>query len=1387
MAKKSRKVLKTYFQTGDQPTESEFVNWFDSSLILSGSNGITGSLIISGSPNDNADGSKVMLYVMGDITSSGNISASGTIYANNFQSTGEDVAGITFADDMNLTGDITASGDISASGNILASNAHLRGANAELTFSDNNDKIYFDGTDIIHQIDNNDILKVQAKGIFVSSSITASNNISASGNILGNSILSNGHNIGFANQGSQINLGFENNTPISIGKSNNPTFFHGNITASGDISASLVTGKHIFGGSSTFSEITASGHISGGLGKYVRAGTGSFGRIEGLSPISVGDHIIFLSSSEFSGAISASGGLSASGDVSADKLYISGDITGSNRLLVQRSNGQGNLDDTTSNVATFQNNDAATNASIGIVAADTGLSQIHFATSASHYTSNIEGSIRYHHNNHASIPNMFRFWAGDICNAVIGKNSSGKGVLGLGTDAAYAVKGGPAHDHLVIQGLLGGFGLQISSSTGAGYTVDRGANTNNIQWILKTAGVTKWILGNLGEGNDDFSFYKDGSATGEVLTLQHSTGRVGIGTTTPSYPLDVVGDIRATGDIIAQRYIVSSSVTHLTQSFSSGSTIFGDTQNDIHQFTGSLSITGSITASGNISSSGIGSFRQLIVDEGHVNGGIEISTNSVGSYIKDTGNGFLFIQASDSLVLESAVGENYFKGNKDGSVQLYYDNLEKFATTNTGINVTGDITASVVSSSDHILTHHITASGNISASGAGPHYLGGQLRLFSATTGDRAIRFGNEGDNNQVIQSSPNYMYIDADDQLIVRADNQFIVSSSRTGIGAFDVNITPPSVLHVSGTAATDTTFKVEGSDGTDYLTVGVGGHVTASGDISSSLASTGSFGRVEATKLVVPTGGAAAPSITFEGDLDTGIYRSGNDVLSLQAGGGNVEMSISGPSSTILTTAHLSVGSSILERHITASGNISSSGHIIAEHISSSGDFILATSSTPSNNTRLKNYDTYLGLFTETGGPKTLKASSLVLSSTFGDDAPTNGIYAKGNISASNLIVQNDITGSNRLLIQKSTGEGSPAAGTSDVAIFQNNTSGQDASIAIIAADDKKSQLHFGRHDDIDVGGIRYFHDDHTAHPETMQFRVNNSQMMTLKSNNLGIGSDSTKPQDFIDIKGALSGGGLTVSSSNGSRILNKGAHTWVTIDRSLNSKHGFIEYATTGTTKWTLGNIAESNDNFYIYSGNTAGDKHISLTSDSTVFHTNITSSNISSSGAIYSTNHEAIWQGSVFVDADNASNWFGPNKNGLYNNLWNVDYGNNTDVVLLEEEYAVAGIIVPYKCKLVGFRAIASSITSGHTVELALYYEPYNSVTFNNTSGNASDATIASVAAATSGAPGAAENPMHWSKLDATQIMEANSMLYPRIKCAGTSGANVTFTVLVQRIK
>ena len=56
----------------------------------------------------------------------------------------------------------------------------------------------------------------------------------------------------------------------------------------------------------------------------------------------------------------------------------------------------------------------------------------------------------------------------------------------------------------------------------------------------------------------------------------------------------LVGQDLTVATLTAQQYIVSSSVTHMTTSFSSGSTVFGDTVDDTHQMTGSLYVSGSI-------------------------------------------------------------------------------------------------------------------------------------------------------------------------------------------------------------------------------------------------------------------------------------------------------------------------------------------------------------------------------------------------------------------------------------------------------------------------------------------------------------------------------------------------------------------------------------------------------------------------------------------------------------------------------------------------------------------------------------------------------------------------------------------------------------------------
>jgi len=248
MAKQNRTVLKTYFESGGIPNQSQYSDLIDSNLNLSETTDQT-----------TAGG----LNITGNITASGNISASGTIFADNFQSTGGDVAGISFTDDLNLTGNITASGNISASGIINAQQLNLSNQH----YADFNGTVFRVGASApsnhISDFDVND--GNSGNSVFLDASsgnITASGNISASGTgQFGNSLTVTGpdailnlyeggtlqtslHSRG--NIDSFIEAGVGNIANVGIGTTTPPE----KLTVEGNISSSgTITGQNIILGS----------------------------------------------------------------------------------------------------------------------------------------------------------------------------------------------------------------------------------------------------------------------------------------------------------------------------------------------------------------------------------------------------------------------------------------------------------------------------------------------------------------------------------------------------------------------------------------------------------------------------------------------------------------------------------------------------------------------------------------------------------------------------------------------------------------------------------------------------------------------------------------------------------------------------------------------------------------------------------------------------------------------------------------------------------------------------------------------------------------------------------------------------------------------------------
>ena len=129
--------------------------------------------------------------------------------------------------------------------------------------------------------------------------------------------------------------------------------------------------------------------------------------------------------------------------------------------------------------------------------------------------------------------------------------------------------------------------------------------------------------------------------TAEQTNIDNLEAKVGQSLNVGDTP--TFGGMTIQGKLTAETYAVSSSVTHMTRSFSSGSTIFGDSLDDTHQVTGSLVVTGSISATtfeGMVSGSGqiagdiSGSFNVNRLPQGTISGSEQLPSGIVSGSVQ---------------------------------------------------------------------------------------------------------------------------------------------------------------------------------------------------------------------------------------------------------------------------------------------------------------------------------------------------------------------------------------------------------------------------------------------------------------------------------------------------------------------------------------------------------------------------------------------------------------------------------------------------------------------------------------------------------------------------------------------------------------------------------
>ena len=201
MAIQTKTTLKSFFQTGDIPTEQNYADFIDSTLNL-GSNNIGN------------------LEITGDITASGNISSSGNLdVTGNVNIDGNlDVDGITnldvvdidgavnMASSLEVIGNITASGGISASG--IRALTFTSPDGGQMTSDPNSDNFFFSrgGTFSSHITSSGNISssftstgsfgRLESHTIGGLSPITITDDTTVLGNITGSNIVASGKLIG---------------------------------------------------------------------------------------------------------------------------------------------------------------------------------------------------------------------------------------------------------------------------------------------------------------------------------------------------------------------------------------------------------------------------------------------------------------------------------------------------------------------------------------------------------------------------------------------------------------------------------------------------------------------------------------------------------------------------------------------------------------------------------------------------------------------------------------------------------------------------------------------------------------------------------------------------------------------------------------------------------------------------------------------------------------------------------------------------------------------------------------------------------------------------------------------------------------------------------------
>ena len=471
--------------------------------------------------------------------------------------------------------------------------------------------------------------------------------------------------------------------------------------------------------------------------------------------------------------------------------------------------------------------------------------------------------------------------------------------------------------------------------------------------------------------------------------------------------LEVYGDITASGTITGKEFIVESITS--SRIFAEGSSQFGNTLDDKHSFSGSISSP--ITASHDVSSSsGTGSFQHVYVAEDLQVDGTTILTNLDVNHITASGD----ISASSQTATHILGGDNI-------TFDLQGNQIFKL---NGNLTASGDISSSTTVYAEHLYSADdaeivdslivggaITSSGDISSSIG--NLFANNLTLPSDTGTANLANITASGDissSGTIIannfrssaggDTSPNQGGINFNDHMVLHGHltSSNHISQSEGFTGSFGSIKVPRGAVGVGGHVSFD--------DGNQFMV----GSAVGSGFITIQTRDAGQINLSTGRQVVT-----AGESITLNGSAITASH-------AISASSTIAEHSIGGKSITLGTGDTGDVTVINLQGNVTASNNFNASGHGVfgtsvsaSSHISASGNIFLAGNDADGTNGYIS---TTAGPFVDIGATNSngqriprIRITNASSSIEFNGNVTASNITASGFISSSGIRAHGEV----------------------------------------------------------------------------------------------------------------------------------------------------------------------------------------------------------------------------------------------------------------------------------------------------------------------------------------------------------------------------------------